>query len=110
MTEYADLLLGSTTAISPTKGIDVELVQAGGGVATPALIAGDLQFSGSPAAAISAILKGAKLKVLFITNDHAAYQLWARADIKTIADLKGQAGRRHHAAATRPRSRCAITS
>jgi len=91
VTEYADLLLGYDAGFFAEEGLDVELVQAGGGVATPALIAGDLQFTGSPGAAISAILKGAKLKVLFITNDRAPYLLWAQSDIKTVADLKGKA-------------------
>jgi NitT/TauT family transport system substrate-binding protein len=48
-----------------------------------------VQFSGSPAAAISAILKGAKLKVLYITSSNAAFQLWGRNDVKSLADLKG---------------------
>ncbi len=87
---YGDLLLGLDKGYFKDEGIDLELVPAGGGAATPALIAGDVQFSGSPAAAISAILKGAKLKVLYITSSNAAYQLWARNDIKSIADLKGQ--------------------
>jgi len=91
VTEYADLLLGYDAGFFAEEGLDVELVQAGGGVATPALIAGDLNFTGSPGAAISAILKGAKLKVLFITNDRAPYLLWAQEDIKTVADLKGKA-------------------
>jgi ABC-type nitrate/sulfonate/bicarbonate transport system substrate-binding protein len=87
---YGDLLLGIDKGYFAEEGIDLELVPAGGGVATPALIAGDVQFSGSPAAAISAILKGAHLKVLFITSSNAAYQLWAKNDIKTLDDLKGQ--------------------
>jgi len=91
VTEYADLLLGYDAGYFTDEGLDVELVQAGGGVATPALIAGDLNLSGSPGAAISAILKGAKLKVVFVTNDRAPYLLWAQEDIKTVADLKGKA-------------------
>ncbi|HEY1503535.1 MAG TPA: ABC transporter substrate-binding protein [Stellaceae bacterium] len=88
---YGDLLLGLDKGYFKDEGIDLELVPAGGGAATPALIAGDVQFSGSPAAAISAILKGAKLKVLYITSSNAAYQLWARNDIQSLDDLKGQA-------------------
>ncbi len=87
---YGDLLLGLDKGYFKDEGIDLELVPAGGGTATPALIAGDVQFSGSPAAAISAILKGAKLKVLYITSSNAAYQLWARNDVKSLSDLKGQ--------------------
>src|SRR5580698_10523682 len=87
---YGDLLLGLDKGYFAEEGLDLELVAAGGGAATPALIAGDVQFSGSPAAAISAILKGAHLKVLYITSSNAAYQLWAHADIKSLDDLKGQ--------------------
>ncbi len=65
---YGDLLLGLDKGYFKDEGIDLELVSAGGGAATPALIAGDVQFTGSPAAAISAIHKGAKLKVLYITS------------------------------------------
>src|SRR5215472_4522355 len=39
VTEYADLLLGYDAGYFADEGLDVELVQAGGGVATPALIA-----------------------------------------------------------------------
>jgi len=88
--EYAALLLGVDKGYFAAEGIEVELVQAGGGVATPALIAGDLQFSGSPSVAISAVLKGAHLKVLFVGEDHSAFQLWAQPEIKTFEDLKGQ--------------------
>lgn len=91
ITQYADLLLAADEGYFAAEGIDAELVQAGGGIAVPALIARDLQFIGSPAAAISAILKGAKLKILFVTSYRAAYQLWAQANIRTIEDLKGHA-------------------
>src|SRR6185437_15578155 len=87
---YGDLLVGLDQGYFAEEGMEITLLQAGGGAATPALIAGDVQFSGSPAAAISAILKGAKLKVLYITSSNAAYQLWARNDIKSLSDLKGQ--------------------
>jgi len=88
--EYGALLVGIDKGYFAEEGIEVELVQAGGGVATPALIAGDLQFTGSPSVAISAVLKGAHLKVLFVGEDHSAFQLWAQPEIKTFEDLKGQ--------------------
>ncbi len=52
------------------QGIDVGLVQRAAAWATPALIAGDLQFSGSPSVAISAG-EGAHLKAIFFGSDHA---------------------------------------
>ena len=88
--QYGPLLVGLEKGYFTEQGLDIELVQAGGGVATPALIAGDLQFSGSPSVAISADLKGAHLKAIFVGSDHSAFQLWVQPKIKTLEDLKGQ--------------------
>ncbi len=65
-------------------------MQAGGGVATPALISGDLQFSGSPSVALSADMKGAKLKAIFVGSDQSGFQLWVQPEIKKFEDLKGK--------------------
>jgi NitT/TauT family transport system substrate-binding protein len=86
--QYGALMVGVDQGYFKDEGIDVELVQAGGGVATPALISGDLQFSGSPSVAISADLKGGHLKAIFVGSDHSAFQLWVQPDIKTFEDLK----------------------
>jgi len=88
--DYTPLLVAIDQGYFAQEGIEVELIQAQGGTATPALIAGDLDFSGSSSAAISAILKGAKLKVLYTGEDRSAYELWARPDIDRLEDLKGQ--------------------
>jgi NitT/TauT family transport system substrate-binding protein len=72
------------------EGLDLDVVEAGGGVATPALVSGDAQFSTSGSSAISAIMKGAKLKVLAIGEDRPSWQIWtSKPDIKTFQDLKG---------------------
>ena len=72
-------------------GIEIELLESGGGTATPALVSGDIQFSTSGSSAISAIMRGAKLKVLLVGQDRPNWQLWAtRPEIKTFNDLKGQ--------------------
>jgi NitT/TauT family transport system substrate-binding protein len=89
--DYAPFYLGTDKGYYAAEGLDVALVGAGGGVATPALISGDVQFSGSPSAAISAILKGAPLKIVYVMRDRPPYQLWASdAAIKMLADLKGK--------------------
>jgi NitT/TauT family transport system substrate-binding protein len=88
--DYTPLLVAIDRGFFAEEGIEVELVQAQGGVATPALIAGSLDFSGSSSAAISAILKGAKLKVLYVGEDRSAYELWVRPDITSLEQLKGQ--------------------
>jgi ABC-type nitrate/sulfonate/bicarbonate transport system substrate-binding protein len=87
---YAPLFLAIDKGYFAQSGIEAELVQAGGGVATPALISGDLDFSTSGSVAISAILKGAKLRVLFVTSDRPAFEVWAQPEIKSLDDLKGQ--------------------
>src|SRR5579875_573660 len=69
------------------EGLDVDLTSAGGGVAVPAMISGNLDFTGSGSSAISAILKGAKLKVVMVGQDRPGWQLWsAKPELKTLAD------------------------
>jgi ABC-type nitrate/sulfonate/bicarbonate transport system substrate-binding protein len=68
----------------------VEIIRAAGPPATAALISGDTQFNGSPGAAVGAILKGAPLKLVLVSNDRPTYQLWSGdPKIRTVADLKG---------------------
>ena len=88
---YGAVMVAIDKGYFAAEGIEAELVQAGGGVATPALIAGDLQFSGSPSVAISANMKGAHLKAIFVGSDQSGFELWAQPEIKTLEDLKGQA-------------------
>ena len=71
------------------EGIDLDIVEAAGGVSTPALVSGDLQFSTSGSSAISGIMKGAKLKVLLVGEDRPSWQIWsAKPELKTVEDLK----------------------
>jgi NitT/TauT family transport system substrate-binding protein len=85
---YGALFVAADKGYFAQEGLEVEIVQAGGGVATPALIAGDLQFSGSPSVALSADMKGAKLKAIFVGSDQSGFQLWVQPDIKKFEDLK----------------------
>jgi NitT/TauT family transport system substrate-binding protein len=72
------------------EGLDLDVVEAAGGVATPALVSGDVQFSTSGSSAISAIMKGARLKVLAVGEDRPSWQIWTtKPEIKTFQDLKG---------------------
>ena len=86
--EYADDFLAIDKGYFTEEGIDIDLQQAGGGAAVPALISGDIDFTGSGSVAISAILKGAKLKVLLVVDAHPAMQIWAQPGIKSFSDLK----------------------
>lgn len=73
------------------EGLEAETIEAGGGIATPALLSGQVDFSTSAASAFSAILKGAQLKVVLTEADRPTYQLWSTTDNdKTIKSLKGK--------------------
>ncbi len=72
------------------EGLDVEFEFVGGAVATPAIIAGSVQGSASGSAALSAILKGAALRIVIVFTGSPAYQVWAQPDIHSLADLKGK--------------------
>jgi ABC-type nitrate/sulfonate/bicarbonate transport system substrate-binding protein len=72
-------------------GIEMEIVRAGGGVATPALIAGEFQYSTSAATALSAALKGAPLKIIYTNADRPNYDLWStNPDVKSVNDIVGK--------------------
>jgi len=73
------------------EGLDVEFVFAGGGVATPAIISGTVDGSASGSAALSAILRGAALRIVLVFTASPAYQVLAQPDIHSLADLKGKA-------------------
>jgi len=88
---YAPYFLARDRGYFAQEDIAIELLQAGGGTATPALIAGSVQFSSSSGSAITAILRGAKLKVIMTLAVSLPWKLWATSpDIKTLADLKGK--------------------
>jgi NitT/TauT family transport system substrate-binding protein len=73
-------------------GLDVDITYAGGGVATPALVAGSLDFSTSSGSAVSAALKGAALKVIMTLSETLPWKLWAtQPEIRALEDLKGRA-------------------
>jgi NitT/TauT family transport system substrate-binding protein len=79
--EYADDFLAIDKGYFKEEGIDIDLQQAGGGAAVPALISGDIDFTGSGSSAISAILKGAKLKVLLVVDAHPTMHIWAQPTV-----------------------------
>ncbi|MGZ8464217.1 MAG: ABC transporter substrate-binding protein [Candidatus Binatia bacterium] len=73
------------------EGLTVEMIRAGGGIATQALISGDLHFSTSAGSALSAMLRGAEIKVIYTNIDRPGYQLWSgHGDIKQLKDLRGK--------------------
>ena len=63
-----------------------------GGLATQALVAGDLHFSTSSGSSLNASLRGIKLKVVYVNLDRPLYRLWSwRDEIRKVTDLRGRA-------------------
>lgn len=89
---YAPYLVAIDKGYFKDEGFEIEIVTTGGGTGTPALISGSIDFSTSGSAAISAILRGAPLRVIFYPWDRIDYQIWAAdPSIQTVQDLKGKA-------------------
>jgi ABC-type nitrate/sulfonate/bicarbonate transport system substrate-binding protein len=61
---YMDEFVAIEKGYHRDEGLPVEMIRAGGGIATQALIAGDLHFSTSAGSALSAMLRGAEVKVI----------------------------------------------
>jgi ABC-type nitrate/sulfonate/bicarbonate transport system substrate-binding protein len=88
---FAPVMIAEDKGYFKSEGLDVEVVLSGGGTATAALISGDVQYSSSPASAMSAILKGAPLKVTLVGQVRPNYQIWSfDPAVKAIDDLKGK--------------------
>jgi ABC-type nitrate/sulfonate/bicarbonate transport system substrate-binding protein len=88
---YMDEFVAIEKGYQREEGLTVEMIRAGGGIATQALIAGDLHFSTSAGSALSAMLRGAEVKVVYTNIDRPGYQLWSgHPDIKSLKDLAGK--------------------
>ncbi|HET9917115.1 MAG TPA: ABC transporter substrate-binding protein [Candidatus Binatia bacterium] len=88
---YMDEFVAIEKGYHRDEGLSVEMIRAGGGIATQALMAGDLHFSTSAGSALSAMLRGAEIKVVYTNIDRPGYQLWSgRSEIKQLKDLQGK--------------------
>jgi ABC-type nitrate/sulfonate/bicarbonate transport system substrate-binding protein len=71
--------------------LNIEIIAMPGGLATQALVAGDLQFSTSSGSSLNASLRGIKLKVVYVNLDRPLYRLWSwRDEIRKVTDLRGK--------------------
>jgi NitT/TauT family transport system substrate-binding protein len=88
---YMDEFVAIEKGYHREEGLTVEMIRAGGGIATQALMAGDLHFSTSAGSALSAMLRGAEIKVVYTNIDRPGYQLWSgQPEIKNLKDLIGK--------------------
>jgi NitT/TauT family transport system substrate-binding protein len=73
------------------EGFSVDWIAMPGGLATKALVSGDIQFSTSSGSSLNAILRDIRLKVVYVNLDRPLYRLltW-RDDVRVVSDLRGR--------------------
>ncbi|MBI4525033.1 MAG: ABC transporter substrate-binding protein [Deltaproteobacteria bacterium] len=85
-----DYFLAEHFGYFKAENLDVRLVQIRASVAIAATLAGDVDVLGSITSAISAIQKGAPIKVLAVTLYRPLFWLVARPEFKNTSELKGR--------------------
>ena len=88
---YYPHFIAKELAFYQDEGLNIEIIAMPGGLATQALVAGDLHFSTSSGSSLNASLRGIKLKVVYVNLDRPLYRLWSwRDEIRKVADLRGR--------------------
>jgi NitT/TauT family transport system substrate-binding protein len=88
---FAYLFVALDKGYFTAEGIDPNVQAIDGATAISGLIAGSVAYSASPASALSAIVRGAPLKVIFFAQLRASEDLWSfDPDVKSFDDLKGR--------------------
>jgi ABC-type nitrate/sulfonate/bicarbonate transport system substrate-binding protein len=89
--QYVPLVIAQERGYMREEGLDLKLVFMQNAAGLQALIANQVQFSGSGSSALVAISKGnAPLKTVLAFNDQVLQWIVARPNIKTLRDLSGK--------------------
>lgn len=88
---YMDHLVAIEKGYVREEGLNMEIVRAGGGAATQALLANQLHFSSSAGSALSAGVRGGPVKIVYTNQSRATYRLVSnKPELKTLQDLIGK--------------------
>lgn len=72
------------------EGLEVQLILMSAGVATRALIGGDVDFATVGGAGLPPVLSGAPLRFVFTTFNRPMFWLYAKPGIREVMGLKGK--------------------
>src|SRR5688572_550161 len=72
------------------EGLDVEVIMIRGAVGMQALLGGSVDYTSSSGSTIAAAVRGIPVKLVFIASAKPQFDLIARPQIKSVADLKGK--------------------
>ena len=88
---YMDHIVAMDKGYLKEEGLNVEVIRAPGGVATPGLLSGQFHFSSSASSAVSAAVRGGPVKVVYTNLSRPSYTLIAiKTDITSAKDLVGK--------------------
>jgi NitT/TauT family transport system substrate-binding protein len=88
---YMDHFVAIEKGYFREQNLSVEYIRAGGGVATPALLSGDLHLSTSAGSALSAALRGGPVKIVYTNLSKPSYKfVTTKPEIQTLKDLTGK--------------------
>jgi len=88
---YMDHFVAIEKGYFREQNLSVEYIRAGGGVATPALLSGDLHLSTSAGSALSAALRGGPIKIVYTNLSKPSYKfITTKPEIQTLRDLTGK--------------------
>src|SRR5215472_18559329 len=89
--QYVPLVIAQERGYMKEEGLDLKLVFMQNAAGLQALIANQVQFSGSGSSALVAISKGnAPLKTVLAFNDQVLQWIVARPNIGSLKDLSGK--------------------
>jgi ABC-type nitrate/sulfonate/bicarbonate transport system substrate-binding protein len=88
---YMDHICAMDRGYFREEGLNIEVIRAPGGVATPGLLSGQFQFSSSASSAVSAAVRGGPVKIVYTNLSRPSYTLVSiKPDITSAKDLIGK--------------------
>ena len=88
---YMDHICAMDKGYFREDGLNIEVIRAPGGVATPGLLSGQFQFSSSASSAVSAAVRGGPVKIVYTNLSRPSYTLVSiKPDITSAKELVGK--------------------
>ena len=88
---YMDHIVAMDKGYLKEEGLNVEVIRAPGGVATPGLLSGQFHFSSSASSAVSAAVRAGPVKVVYTNLSRPSYTLISiKPEITSAKDLVGK--------------------
>jgi ABC-type nitrate/sulfonate/bicarbonate transport system substrate-binding protein len=84
------LIVAKENRFFEQAGFDAELINIPPTIAVTALISGDIQYVVFAGTTINAAVRGLPVKLAMVYNDRPLFSLMARAEIRSIKELKGK--------------------